>query len=254
MKIAFIGSGNVAWHLAQALDKAGNEVVQILSKTEANAKALAVHFGAHFSTNLSTLEHQADLCLICVGDDQLEEVVKGIPFFSGIIAHTCGPKPISFLSEKTQQYGSFYPLQSFSKNRACDVKSCPFLLEANQVNVLSTLSNLAFSISNSVQNVSGAERLKYHLAAVFANNFTNVMFQLSEQYLQKHNLDFNLLKPIILETGRKIQDLSPSESQTGPAKRHDERTMQLHRGLLQNNPELLALYNQITALIQQDSN
>lgn len=250
LDIVFIGSGNVAWHLAEAMDKAGHHISQIISKSEENAKALAVKFGAYFGTDLSKVDGKADVCFICVPDDEIQEVVRTLPPITSILVHTCGPKKMDILSLKATQYGVFYPLQTFSKSRKCNMLKVPILLESSGKEVYEKLFSLADSISNKVLNVNSDDRLKYHLAAVFANNFANHLFYESAQYLESQNLDFNILKPLILETAEKVQDLSPKMAQTGPAKRHDQETIKSHLALLNDKKDLQELYQRLTEGVQ----
>jgi 3-hydroxyisobutyrate dehydrogenase-like beta-hydroxyacid dehydrogenase len=45
MKISFIGAGNVAWHLSQALENAGNSVQEIFSRDPKKAKEYGITGG-----------------------------------------------------------------------------------------------------------------------------------------------------------------------------------------------------------------
>jgi len=86
------------------------------------------------------------------------------------------------------------------------------------------------------------KRKVLHIAAVFACNFTNYLYTLSEQILLKEGLDFNLMRPMILETAEKAQQFSPADAQTGPGVRNDAETMKKHLDYLKNDPELHELY------------
>lgn len=242
-KISVIGSGNIAWHLSHALDKSGHVIDQVISRNELHAKELAEKFGAFYSNRLESVNPGVDVVLICVSDDQIESVVSGLPFTQAIVAHTCGSQPIDILSGPSKNTGIFYPLQSFSKTRKVDMLKVPFLLEASNNTSLRSLETLADSISNHVTFADSATRLKYHLSAVFANNFVNHLFDLADRFLSKNNLDFNVLKPIILETAAKVQDMTPRDAQTGPAKRGDRHTIEKHLELLKDDPKLAELYN-----------
>lgn len=242
LEIAFIGAGNVAWHLAHAMDKAGHSISQIISRTEESAKELAVNFGAHFSTNLNSLYAKNDVCLICVPDDQLEMVLEKMPPVNAILAHTCGPKPMEMLYQKSSVYGIFYPLQTFSKHRELNMLEVPVMIEASSPIAHQTLFSLADDISNRVMNVNSEDRRKYHLSAVFTNNFVNYLYSLSDQYLEMNQLDFEVLKPIILETAEKIRSMKPEDAQTGPARRGDIHTLEKHIEMLGENSELKEVY------------
>jgi len=250
LDLVFIGSGNVAWHLAHAMDRAGHTISQVISRNEQNAKKLASKFGSHFSDDLSKTYANSDICLICVSDDEIETVVRSLPPLKAGLVHTCGPKSMDILASKSAHVGVFYPLQSFSKEKRVDMLKVPIMLESTSNDLYTKLFALADSISNRVIDVKGEDRLKYHLAAVFANNFTNYLYTEAEHYLQSNDLDFSILHPIILETASRILELSPTKLQTGPAKRGDSITIERHLELLKSHPQLEGLYKMLTAGIQ----
>jgi hypothetical protein len=88
------------------------------------------------------------------------------------------------------------------------------------------------------------------LAAVFVNNFTNHLYHLADEYLTSQGLDFDLLKPLIVETARKGVASSPAAIQTGPARRGDEPTLQMHEHLLEQDQQMSELYKLITKQIR----
>jgi uncharacterized protein YecE (DUF72 family) len=88
------------------------------------------------------------------------------------------------------------------------------------------------------------------LAAVFINNFTNQMYRIAHELTDEKSLDFDLLKPLIQETAKKVQTLSPYMAQTGPAKRKDKKTIKKHLKLLQEQPKFQDIYRMLTESIQ----
>lgn len=247
-KITFIGSGNVAWNLAHALDKYGHTIIQIISRNEESAKALARKFGAYHGTKYTDLYGDSDLIFVSVNDDSYADVIAELHDIKAILIHTSGPQPMSMLSKSAQRYGVFYPLQSLNKFILKDFREVPLLVEGSTVSVEIELRDLADSISNHVKEVNSEDRMRYHLAAVFANNFTNLMYSCSERYLEKEGLDFNLLKPIIFETALRIKEESPLNLQTGPAKRKDVKVIDKHVEML-DDPRLREVYETLSKLI-----
>ena len=71
-----------------------------------------------------------------------------------------------------------------------------------------------------------------------------------EKIVEKQRLPFDILKPLIAETTAKIMVLSPSEAQTGPAKRKDQQTIDGHLSLLKDEKQN-AIYTLLTQSIQQ---
>jgi len=249
LKITCVGAGNVAWQLTHAMDRAGHTIEQIISRTEKSAKALAVKFGAHFSTDVKSIYDLSDIILIAVPDDKIEEVVRSLPPINGILAHTCGSRDLEILSAKAFRYGVFYPLQTLNKNLEIDISKVPILIESSDTVAKHSLDDLARSISDNVQSVTSEERAKYQLAAVIANNFSNHLFSLSENYLKESGLDFKMLVPLIEETARKLKNLTPFEAQTGPARRGDTNTHAKHMAMLQEHPDLAELYKDFSEKI-----
>ncbi len=114
--------------------------------------------------------------------------------------------------------------------------------------------NWHITITQNVYRINSAERKTLHLAAVFACNFPNYLYYLSQQLLAEHQLSFDLLRPLILETAEKVQDHLPGDVQTGPAVRNDEKTMTTHLQQLAEKPELQALYKLLSqGIIKMDN-
>ena len=209
--IVILGNGNVATHLSEALLNAGYSVLQLWKR----GKAL----------------RDADLYFIAVSDDAIEEVANLIPEGKRF-AHTSG-------SVDLPKGGVFYPLQTFSKQMDVDWKTIPILIEAKDQQTEDCLLEIAKHISDNVQLVDAEKRRLIHLAAVFACNFTNHLWALSEELLAEKNLSFDLLKPLIYQAVRKIEQHHPKDVQTGPAVRNDLKTLDIHRDILGNGKACL---------------
>jgi len=129
------------------------------------------------------------------------------------------------------------------------VKSIPVCIEANNISTLELLKKLAFSLSDKVYELNSEQRKILHLAGVFASNFPNFMYSIAESILENNNIDFNLVKPLILETAQKAQLVKPYEAQTGPAIRGDNNIMETHLDLLKEYPGFRDLYSIISSEI-----
>jgi len=233
-----MGAGNVATHLSEALLNAGFSVLQLWKRGE--------------------ILRDADVYFIAVSDDAIEEVSQLIPD-GKLFAHTSG-------SVELARGGVFYPLQTFTKNVDVDWGDIPILIEnpvganlcvrplpADVTNadegrhVGLPLQEIAKKISNNVQMTTPEQRRQLHLSAVFACNFTNHLWTVSEQLLNEKDLSFDLLKPLIYQTVRKIENCSPRDVQTGPAVRRDEKTIARHREMLVGaNPRVRPLPADVT--------
>lgn len=243
--ITLIGAGNVATHLGKALFKNDFSVNEVYSKSMANASFLASELNATACDNIQGLNTESDLYLICIKDDFIESVVKQFSFTDKIVAHTSGSVPMDVLSE-FDNYGIFYPLQTFSKKVKTNMDGVPFCIEGINNETEQTLFNLGEMLSNNVHLINSEQRKKIHLAAVFACNFSNYMYTVSENILNQNNIDFEILKPLIIETAKKIQHNSAKSMQTGPAKRNDEAVIKNHLKMLADSKDYQDIYKLIT--------
>ena len=64
------------------------------------------------------------------------------------------------------------------------------------------------------------------------------------------SIDFNILKPLITETAKKIQSVSPYLAQTGPAIRNDKKTINRHLKALEKDLHK-DIYKLLTKSIQE---
>lgn len=229
LKVVIIGTGRVAQHLFDAF-RSGTvaKVVQVIGRQSASLKRFN---GAATHLIGDGRLIQADVIIIAVSDSAISEVAQLLNTSTGLVVHTSGGIPVNALSIHDRR-GVFYPLQSFSSDRAVDFGKVPICIEAKDPKDLKLLHHLASSISTMVYEIDSDQRKHLHLAAVFANNFTNHMYVLAQQICEENGLSFDMLKPLILETGKKIQHDSPLMMQTGPAIRHDVSVLQLHAKLL----------------------
>lgn len=249
MDIAILGSGNVAYHYATALHMLGHNIDQIFSKTSANASALADVVSAQAISALADLNPQLDLYIIAVKDDAIADVVADLDAnLRGIVVHTSGATPITVL-DKFSNYGVLYPPQSLNKELAIDYSTVHFAVEGNSEEVEYLLLKLMLTLSPTSFRCTSAQRLALHVAAVFANNFPNMLYRLAKSIVEKENLDFSLLKPLILETAEKVQNIDPNQVQTGPAQRNDEVTIHRHLDFLSYSNDLAEIYQTLTNII-----
>ncbi len=251
MNIVCIGSGNVGWHLASHLAEADFSIQQIVSRTTDHARKLGQLVNAPFTTNMAEIMPDADIYLYAVPDDQLPNIITQNPIKTGIHCHTAGSLSRELFAGKVENYGVFYPLQTFSKQKQIDFQNIPILLEASNKSTLKTLHKLAAHLSSQILETNFEQRQQLHLAAVFACNFSNSLFAIADKLLKEVNLPFDLLLPLIRETVEKVSLLKPEEAQTGPAARSDTNVIAHHLSMLEIEPRLQNLYRIMTEIIQE---
>lgn len=249
INISFIGAGNLAWHLAPALDNAGHIVKEVYSRNPSHAEALTERlYQAEVKASLDFSTSSSSVFIVAVSDDAIEEIATEIILpDEAFLVHTSGSQPLNVLQfAAIDNIGSFYPLQTFSKSKRVDFKSVPIFIETNNEETEKVMMALAKSVSNNVKKIGSEERKALHVAAVFASNFANHMLTLSSEILQKNNLSFDLLKPLISETISKGLSIGPENSQTGPAMRGDLEILDRHVDFLKEDEKLAEIYQLIS--------
>lgn len=252
VKVIIIGSGNVAQHLIVAFQKsqaAGTdiELVQVYSRK----KGPLLHLlDSESIVNDFSGILDADLYIIAVSDDAIAKVSDQLPFKNSLVVHTSGSVALDCLNNDNRK-GVFYPLQTFTKNKEVDFKNIPICLESENSPDFRLLEKVAKSISEKVFAINSEQRKALHVAAVFVNNFTNHLYHIGNEICMEHQVPFDILKPLILETAQKIMTLSPEEAQTGPAIRKDKKTIEMHQAFLSNENQS-NIYKTLTQSIQDN--
>jgi predicted short-subunit dehydrogenase-like oxidoreductase (DUF2520 family) len=252
MDIVIIGSGNVAAVLGRKFKAAGHTILQIYSRNAAAASELAYEWDTESTNYKITINKNADVYIIAVSDDAIDDVTADLKLPGKIVVHTAASVPKEVLKNVTTHYGVFYPLQSLRKEMK-SLPDTPIFYDGSDELTKRKLESLAKSILREKVTEAGDEaRLKLHIAAVVVSNFTNHLYALAETFCRKEGLDFRQLLPLIEETALRIKDVSPTEAQTGPAARHDKETIQKHLELLKDHPQLKNIYLLLTESIQQE--
>ena len=248
IKVVLIGSGNVAQHLIQAFAKSKEiEVIQVFSRQKETSIPLLD--SNRITTDFNDLA-EADLYIIAVSDDAISKVSSELPFKNRLVVHTSGSVPIESLDNKNRR-GIFYPLQTFTKNKAVDFSQIPICLESETETDFELLEKVAQSISNNAFKSNEKQRKALHISAVFVNNFVNEMYRIGNEICEENKVPFEILKPLILETVNKVMTLSPAAAQTGPAKRNDTQTIEAHLEFLSNENHS-TIYKILTQSIQNN--
>lgn len=254
MNITFVGAGNLATHLAQALAHAGHSIVSVYSRTMESASELARKLGdeAIATDNLESIT-AADVYIISIKDDAVESIVERWPSTcrNGVVIHTAGTLPMNLIASTSAHYGVLYPMQTFSKDKTLDFNAIPCFVEGNDKISRQVLNALASSVSKTVVELSSEERKKLHVAAVFSCNFVNHMIALGYEILERRGIPPTTLLPLIDETIGKLHTLHPHAGQTGPARRGDKKVIEAHLAELAEDEELQDLYRSISESIMR---
>ena len=271
MKIVLIGAGNLATHLGKALHAAGHDMVQVFSRTMQSAETLASLLDAEPLTDIAQVRDDADVYIFSVKDSALVQLVAQLCRHEAdglgedgavnalrkakkgeherVFLHTAGSMPMSVFKGMAQHYGVLYPMQTFSKQREVDFSIIPCFVEANDEFAQKQIEGLAREISGRVYQLSSEDRKYLHLSAVFACNFANHCYAISQELLEEHGIPFDVMLPLINETAAKVHEMKPKDAQTGPAVRYDENVIGKQRKLLENHPHFKKVYDSMSKSI-----
>lgn len=271
MKIVLIGAGNLATHLGKALHAAGHDMLQVFSRTMQSAETLASLLDAEPLTDIAQVRDDADVYIFSVKDSALVQLVAQLCRHEAdglgedgavkalrkakkgeherVFLHTAGSMPMSVFEGMAQHYGVLYPMQTFSKQREVDFSIIPCFVEANDEFAQKQIEGLAREISGRVYQLSSEDRKYLHLSAVFACNFANHCYAISQELLEEHGIPFDVMLPLINETAAKVHEMKPKDAQTGPAVRYDENVIGKQSKLLENHPHFKKVYDSMSKSI-----
>ncbi len=241
----------MAYHLARAFTGSEVQIIQILARNKVTAGKISQRFNIPFILNPSGLDRNADLYILAVNDDSIAEAARSLKLTNQLLVHTSGSAPMEIISSASSAAGVIYPLQTLTAGHDIDFNQVPLCIEANSLMNLQKLLILGSKISGIIIDMDSEKRLYAHLAAVFASNFTNHMYNLAASILKQQNLEFELLLPLIKETASKAGAQGPKKAQTGPAARADLKVIEQHLMLLQADKNLHDIYKLLTDSIMK---
>ena len=266
LRAVLIGAGNVAFHLAPALERAGICWVQVLSRNAENAGALAARlrskpaWGGLEVLEKDGLDMSAQLYFLAVRDEAVPALAsclreQAVLPQDRILVHVSGALPLEVLKPDSGPCGVLYFLQTFSKSAPCpDFSRIPVCIEASDSPTLECLERLARSLSGKVRVLDSRQRSFLHLGGVFACNYVNFMYTVAYDLFQEQGIDFSLLAPLMEETLRKAEANPPFAVQTGPAARGDAAVLARQEALLASSETgraYLEVYRLLAKAVQE---
>lgn len=250
--ITLIGSGNVATWIAQRLrDNSRFPITQVYSRKLGHAQILAEPLYAQAIDDIRQLNPDNQIFIFALADNAYEDILPQLPFTLPAAFMTSGTISCRCLAEYSKTYGVIYPLQTFTKSQFMRGLTVPLCLESDYAgDRKEVMWELARNLSPDCYEVSESQRARLHLAAVFACNFSNAMYNVAYKLLKEKDLPFEMLIPLLHQTVQKLKTLTPSEAQTGPAARRDLNVMQAQMESL-DDPKYREIYQIMSELIMK---
>lgn len=245
LNVTITGTGNVAWHLVQALKNKVN-ILQICSRDIEHARELAAECNAEAIDSPVLITERAQFHIVAAKDDALAGLAAEGPR-SGIWLHTSGSVPATVWKEHKEKYGVLYPLQTLTRNVPVEYSELPVFTEGSDVDTLAAIDRLAALITPCHHHADSELRKRLHIAAIFACNFACYLWLQADELLHRDGLDLSVLHPLLKETLNKVIKTSPEKAMTGPARRHDINTITQHTAMLDVSRR--DLYQELSQLI-----
>ncbi len=248
MQVILIGSGNIARLMGRILLKSGHTIQQVWSRQENHARLLAEELNAIPVNDLSQVAIDADLYIVAVSDDALAAVASHLFVNDQLILHTSGTASREMLKNCSSAYGVCWPVKMV-RSSTQTLSPATMVIDGNNPTVINRIRELAVLFSENITAADDEKRARLHLAATFTTNFSNHLFHLASNYCQKENIPFADLYPLIEAAVQQLREQNPRDLQAGPAFRGDTQTIQKHRQLLENEPQMKKIYDLMTESI-----
>ncbi len=250
MDVVIIGTGHVANVIGRELIRKGHRILAIWGRDQERVNIMAAEWNSRAVAAIADLPHTADAFLLAVSDKALGTVCEELGPRNGLVLHHAGAVPISVLAASSPDYGVLWPIKMLKKDMD-GLDNCTLAIEASNAHAMQLLRELAQSLSVHVVAANDETRLKMHLIAAVTSNFTNHLYHLAADFCNREGLDVSWFYPLIETTATQIKDQHPRQVQAGPAFRDDVDTMDKHRSVLEEHPQLLHLYDEISASIRK---
>jgi len=248
--VVLLGSGRVGSIFAKSIVRQGLNLIEIHNRSNHSTGQLRKELEAIPGWRGLQAQLNPDLYIIAVPDDEIPAVMETFTFRGdAIVVHTSGSVSINVLNKGIENYGIFYPLQTFVSGREISLREVPICIEASNNTTQKILTEFAGKFSGSVYQLNSEQRRVAHLAAVIAGNFSNALYDIAFELLEEKGLPRELIKPLIKETAERIDSFEPAKVQTGPASRGDMNIILKHLELLSDKDNTRKLYELMSKLI-----
>ncbi|PQJ12259.1 hypothetical protein CJD36_000435 [Flavipsychrobacter stenotrophus] len=251
MTFSIIGSGNIAWFFGKRLAAGGHQCKGVYGRNATAVKELADGLLSNrFGAINEVRDEDADVCFLAVSDASIEEVAKQLHFKKTILVHMSGAQPLDIIKDAAKDHAVLWPVYSILKNNTPGHREIPIAWEVSSDRAKRFVLEMGHAITDNLFEAKDAKRKWLHLSAVMTNNFINHLLAINEQICKENNLPASTLQPMIAQTFERVKSASPKAVQTGPAIRQDITTIEQHKVLLADHPELLKVYEALTESIQ----
>lgn len=262
MKISFIGAGNVVWHLAQALENAGNSVQEVFSRDPKKAKeVVSFLYNARVQEHLDFSESTSEVFFICIPESAFGQVLPELllPKY-GTLVFVSGTAQLAEamllydpMREGMNQMGVFFPVQHLQSGRKISLSHTPICVEVFVEETEAILVGLAKDVSDAIYLVNGEERKKIYLAMLMAGSFTQQLWNQAKSLLGSIDLEPQLIQGVVENYMKSFFSNQPILLADESAKWQDGRVIYDQQALIER-PEMQEIFKQMLALMKTQAN
>lgn len=239
-----VGTGALGTAIARRMKAVGCPVTGILSRTQANADALANEVGSPYALTYEqrlaeAIPEPLDFMLLCVPDGVIGTVMRLLAktnagSLASIIAHTSGvlcADVLKPLPAKGVAIMSFHPMQTFTNHTVSSFDGIYFGIEGKPEAVAFGF-DFAKKLGGIPIVVPSEAKTRYHLAASIASNLFVSLTSIACDVLSSAGIDnqeaIKVLYPLIHQTSQNMAAHGPEKVLSGPGARGDVHTINLH--------------------------
>jgi len=250
--------------LALALSRCGHSIVSVISRKKTSARRCARLVRCrNYSTHLLSLPSKSDFILLAIPDDSVLSISRelsrlNIEHEGTYIAHTSGVLSSEVLHQVRKRGASvfsFHPMQTFP--RVAPIEARVRSLEGIHYGFEGDKSSKRFA-SRITRDLKGRllpipkeAKILYHLACVFASNYSVALFGAVEMLSQSFSGKAKLrsFRALIQSSIVNSILMGPAKALTGPVARGNVETIRLHlKELKRRQKSLVPLYRKLGLL------
>jgi predicted short-subunit dehydrogenase-like oxidoreductase (DUF2520 family) len=223
VKLVVVGPGRAGGSIAIAASRSGHEIIGVLSRST------DVRYGPALSWDDLPA---ADLLLIAVRDDAIEEVAQRLSSMCGSIpvaAHVSGFTPVAALRSLAGvglATGGFHPLQTLpDPERGADALAGAFVGIGGDPVARAALTEFAVSLEMRPFALSDGARSRYHAGAAAASNFVITALETAGDLMLAAGIEPGVTRPLVERAVANVYDADAASVLTGPIARGDSTTV-----------------------------
>jgi predicted short-subunit dehydrogenase-like oxidoreductase (DUF2520 family) len=233
-RVAIIGAGRAGRALALALTRAGVPVrvcvrrpTQLPSPLECSLDPWNEVLG------------QSDVVLLAVPDDAIGDVASAIreaPLSQAVVLHVSGLRDrcaLIALEGRARGLGSFHPLQTLAgDSEAAGRLRAAFAVLEGDAAAVEAGRGLASALDMEALVIEAARKPLYHAAAVLVSNYTVTLVAVAAKLARDAGVPADaasrIFLPLLAGTVKNLELLGPASALTGPIRRGDVGTIEMH--------------------------